>query len=71
MKSPPGHSETTVNGMRDELVGYNQRLTRLENELAKKVATSGTCATTAVILAVLAVLCSIATTVYLVVEAWS
>ena len=70
-KKPPGHEETTLVSLQAELVVFNQRLTRLEKDLTEKVATSGTCSTVAVILAVAATLCCTATTVYLAMEAWS
>ena len=64
-KSAPGHEATTLNGLRDELVAFNQRCTRIEKESEQAIAVNGRCSTIAVIFAVLAILLAIANAGYL------
>lgn len=68
---PPGHEEASIEGLKAEWVALAQRLTQVETTLAKAIKMNQTCASTAVVLAVLAVFLAIANTVYLVVRAWS
>ena len=70
-QSTPGYHETTLEGLKADWVALAQRCTQIEVSVAGATKVNRSCTTTAVILAVLAVLLAIANTVYLVVEAWS
>lgn len=71
IKSPPGHEATSLNGLEDELVVFNQRLTRLETKLWLQIDENKKCTSGAAVLAGLAILIVAAHTVHLALEAWS
>ena len=57
-KSPPGHEQATIEGLKDLVLVVSQRQTRMDNRLTDKIETNATCSTIAILIAVLSLVLS-------------